>query len=49
VEKEDKNDTWHRLERSNGKFMRRFRLLENVKMEAVKASMKILLILKSIN
>src|ERR1044072_8462899 len=24
VEKEDKNDTWHRLERSSGKFMRRF-------------------------
>ncbi|KAG4185804.1 hypothetical protein ERO13_A08G001800v2 [Gossypium hirsutum] len=40
VEKEDKNDTWHRLERSSGKFMRRFRLLENVKMDQVKASME---------
>ncbi|MBA0656322.1 hypothetical protein Goarm_006823 [Gossypium armourianum] len=39
VEKEDKNDTWHRLERSSGKFMRRFRLPENVKMDQVKASM----------
>ncbi|TYH96124.1 hypothetical protein ES332_A12G156900v1 [Gossypium tomentosum] len=38
VEKEDKNDTWHRLERSSGKFMRRFRLPENVKMDQVKAS-----------
>ncbi|KAB5540949.1 hypothetical protein DKX38_013923 [Salix brachista] len=26
VEKEDKNDTWHRVERSSGKFLRRFRL-----------------------
>nr|XP_009762616.1 PREDICTED: 17.6 kDa class I heat shock protein-like [Nicotiana sylvestris] len=25
VEKEDKNDTWHRVERSSGKFMRRFK------------------------
>lgn len=30
-EKEDKNDTWHRLERSSGKFSRSFRLPENVK------------------
>ncbi|XP_011005444.1 PREDICTED: 18.1 kDa class I heat shock protein-like [Populus euphratica] len=28
VEKEDKNDTWHRVERSSGKFLRRFRLPE---------------------
>ncbi|KAK8625097.1 hypothetical protein V6N13_089975 [Hibiscus sabdariffa] len=40
VEKEDKNDTWHRVERSSGKFMRRFRLPENVKMDQVKASME---------
>ena len=40
VEKEDKNDTWHRVERSSGKFMRRLRLPENVKMEEVKASME---------
>jgi HSP20 family protein len=40
VEKEDKNDTWHRVERSSGKFTRRFRLPENVKLEAMKASME---------
>ncbi|OMO90412.1 hypothetical protein COLO4_19166 [Corchorus olitorius] len=40
IEKEDKNDTWHRVERSSGKFMRRFRLPENVKMDQVKASME---------
>ncbi|OMO90551.1 hypothetical protein COLO4_19058 [Corchorus olitorius] len=40
IEKEDKNDTWHRVERSGGKFMRRFRLPENVKMDQVKASME---------
>ncbi|KAK8625126.1 hypothetical protein V6N13_090004 [Hibiscus sabdariffa] len=40
VEKEDKSDTWHRVERSSGKFTRRFRLPENVKMDQVKASME---------
>ncbi|KAH1102052.1 hypothetical protein GLYMA_13G176000v4 [Glycine max] len=40
VEKEDKNDTWHRVERSSGKFMRRFRLPENAKVEQVKACME---------
>ncbi|XP_010033055.2 18.1 kDa class I heat shock protein-like [Eucalyptus grandis] len=40
VEKEDKNDTWHRVERSSGKFMRRFRLPENARMDQVKASME---------
>ncbi|KAE8725575.1 17.5 kDa class I heat shock protein [Hibiscus syriacus] len=40
VEKEDKTDTWHRVERSSGKFKRRFRLPENVKMDQVKASME---------
>ncbi|KAG9142005.1 hypothetical protein Leryth_009356 [Lithospermum erythrorhizon] len=40
VEKEDKNDTWHRLERSSGKFLRRFRLPENAKMDQIKANME---------
>ncbi|KAJ4827768.1 hypothetical protein Tsubulata_020869 [Turnera subulata] len=40
VEKEDKNDTWHRVERSIGKFSRRFRLPENAKLDGVKASME---------
>jgi HSP20 family protein len=40
VEKEDKNDAWHRVERSSGKFLRRFRLPENAKMDQVKASME---------
>ena len=40
VEKEDKNDAWHRVERSSGKFLRRFRVPENAKMDQVKASME---------
>ena len=40
MEKEDKNDTWHRVERSSGKFMRRFRLPENAKLDQIKASME---------
>ncbi|XP_021973186.2 17.3 kDa class I heat shock protein [Helianthus annuus] len=40
VEKEDKNDKWHRVERSSGKFTRRFRLPENAKMDQVKAAME---------
>lgn len=40
VEKDDKNDTWHRVERCRGKFLRRFRLPENAKMDEVKASME---------
>nr|AJA79008.1 heat-shock protein 17.6 [Mangifera indica] len=40
IEKEDKNDTWHRVERSSGKFSRRFKLPENVKLEQIKASME---------
>ena len=39
-EKEDKNDTWHRLERSSGSFLRRFRLPENAKLDQVKAGME---------
>ncbi|KAJ7954160.1 Class I heat shock protein [Quillaja saponaria] len=40
IEKEDKNDKWHRVERSSGKFLRSFRLPENAKIEQVKASME---------
>ncbi|KAM3229543.1 hypothetical protein ACQJBY_060404 [Aegilops geniculata] len=39
-EQEEKTDTWHRVERSSGKFMRRFRLPDNAKAEQVKASME---------
>ncbi|KAF8396854.1 hypothetical protein HHK36_018489 [Tetracentron sinense] len=39
-EKEEKNDTWHRVERSSGKFMRKFRLPENAKVDQVKAAME---------
>ncbi|GAV57915.1 HSP20 domain-containing protein [Cephalotus follicularis] len=39
-EQEDKNDKWHRIERSSGKFLRRFRLPENAKLDQVKASME---------
>ncbi|GMH12730.1 hypothetical protein Nepgr_014571 [Nepenthes gracilis] len=40
LEKEDKNDKWHRVERSRGSFLRRFRLPENAKLEEVKAKME---------
>ncbi|XP_010928953.1 18.1 kDa class I heat shock protein [Elaeis guineensis] len=39
-EQEEKTDIWHRMERSIGKFMRRFRLPENAKMDQVKATME---------
>ncbi|KAL8093549.1 17.6 kDa class I heat shock protein-like [Apium graveolens] len=39
-EQEEKGDTWHRVERSSGKFMRRFRLPENAKVDLVKAAME---------
>ncbi|KAK9061121.1 hypothetical protein SSX86_018301 [Deinandra increscens subsp. villosa] len=39
-ESEEKNDKWHRVERSSGRFLRRFRLPENAKMEEVKAAME---------
>ncbi|GFP80850.1 18.2 kDa class i heat shock protein [Phtheirospermum japonicum] len=39
-EQEEKNDTWHRLERSSGKFLRRFRLPENAKLAEVNAAME---------
>ncbi|MFS7986932.1 putative small heat shock protein HSP20 [Helianthus anomalus] len=40
VEKEDKNDTWHSVERSSRSFTRRFRLPENALMDEVKATME---------
>ncbi|CAE5956794.1 unnamed protein product [Arabidopsis arenosa] len=40
VQKEEKQDTWHRVERSSGQFSRKFRLPDNVKMDQVKASME---------
>ncbi|CAN0854584.1 18.2 kDa class I heat shock protein [Linum grandiflorum] len=40
VEEEDKNHTWHKVERSGGKFTRKFRLPENAKMDQVKAAME---------
>ncbi|EEF31969.1 18.1 kDa class I heat shock protein [Ricinus communis] len=39
-EQEDKDDKWHRVERSSGKFLRRFRLPENAKMDEIKATME---------
>lgn len=39
-ENEDKNDKFHRVERSSGKFLRRFKLPENAKLDEVKASME---------
>lgn len=39
-EKEEKDDKWHRVERASGKFVRRFRLPDNAKMEQVKATME---------
>ncbi|KAK8563825.1 hypothetical protein V6N13_005948 [Hibiscus sabdariffa] len=37
---EEKNETWHRVERGHGKFLRRFRLPENAKADEVKATME---------
>ncbi|KAG2673309.1 hypothetical protein I3843_13G071500 [Carya illinoinensis] len=39
-ENKDKNDTWHRLERSSGKFLRSLRLPENAKMNQINATME---------
>ncbi|XP_010543757.1 PREDICTED: 17.8 kDa class I heat shock protein-like [Tarenaya hassleriana] len=39
-EKEEKGETWHRVERSSGQFVRRFRLPENAKAEETKAAME---------
>lgn len=37
---ESDGDTWHRVERCRGRFMRRFKLPENAKTDEVKASME---------
>ncbi|CAH9067605.1 unnamed protein product [Cuscuta europaea] len=39
-QEEKKEDKWHRVERSSGKFLRRFRLPENAKLDQVKAAME---------
>ncbi|KAK8941123.1 17.9 kDa class I heat shock protein [Platanthera zijinensis] len=39
-EQEEKSDRWHRVERSSGKFLRRFRLPENAKVDSVTAAME---------
>ncbi|KAI8032498.1 18.2 kDa class I heat shock protein [Camellia lanceoleosa] len=39
-EHEEKNDKWHCIERSSGKFLRRFKLPENAKVDQVKATME---------
>ena len=39
-DKEEKSDTWHRVERSSGRFLRRFRLPENARVDQVKAAME---------
>ncbi|OWM70005.1 17.6 kDa class I heat shock protein 2-like [Punica granatum] len=40
AEKEERSDTWHRVERSSGRFVRRFRLPENARVDQVKAAME---------
>ncbi|KAH7670388.1 Small heat shock protein HSP20 protein, partial [Dioscorea alata] len=39
-EQEEKNDKWHRVERSSCKFLRKFRLQENLKVDQVKTAME---------
>lgn len=39
-EEEERNEKWHRVERSMGKFQRRFRLPENARMDEIKANME---------
>ncbi|THU60602.1 hypothetical protein C4D60_Mb07t14500 [Musa balbisiana] len=39
-EEEENTDTWHRVERSRGKFLRRFRLPETVRVDQVRAAME---------
>ncbi|KAL1348369.1 hypothetical protein HN51_024362 [Arachis hypogaea] len=39
-ESEERNDTWHRVERSSGRFERSFRLPENAMVDQVKAAME---------
>ncbi|KAI3897540.1 hypothetical protein MKX03_010405 [Papaver bracteatum] len=40
IDKEEKVDKWHRVEHSSGKFMRKFRLPENAKVDQLKATME---------
>ncbi|EXB30483.1 hypothetical protein L484_006033 [Morus notabilis] len=40
IEKEENSGTWHRIERSGGKFQRQFRLPENAKTDQITASME---------
>lgn len=40
TEREEKNDKWHSVERSSGKFLRRFRLPENAKIDQIRAAME---------
>lgn len=39
-EEETETDTWHRVERSTGKFLRRFRLPEKVQIEKLSAKVE---------
>ena len=39
-EETSSSDRWHRVERSQGSFLRRFKLPENTKVEEVKATME---------
>ncbi|KAL2621317.1 hypothetical protein R1flu_001522 [Riccia fluitans] len=39
-EETSKNDTWHRVERSRGAFLRKFRLPENIYIDSVKAQVE---------
>ena len=39
-EETSSTDRWHRVERSQGSFLRRFKLPENTKVEEVKAAME---------
>ncbi|CBI31574.3 unnamed protein product, partial [Vitis vinifera] len=40
LKKEEVKVEWHLMERSSGKFLRRFRLLEDAKTDEVKANME---------
>ncbi|KAL2539021.1 22.0 kDa heat shock protein [Forsythia ovata] len=40
MEEENKTDHWHRVERSHGKFWRRFRLPNNVNLDRVEAKLE---------
>lgn len=40
TEREEKKDKWHSVERSSGKFLRRFRLPENAKIDQIRAAME---------